>query len=110
MLRGNALGMELHAVHGEFAMGEAHDQPVLALRRDLEAGRQRCPLDHKRVVAGRGEARRNVMEYALALMRDLAQLAVHGRGAADDLAAEGLPDGLMPETNAEYGDPAGGPL
>src|SRR5215468_6375959 len=50
------------------------------------------------------------MEYALALMRDLAQLAVHGRGAADDRAAEGLPDGLMPEADAEHGNPAGGLL
>ena len=36
----NRLGMELHSVHGEFAMAERHDFSVVAFCSDFETPRQ----------------------------------------------------------------------
>ena len=41
-------------------------------------------------------------------MVDLRHLAVHQLGGADDPAAEGLPEGLVAEADAEDGGPTGG--
>jgi len=36
----HGLGMELHSVHGEFAMAERHDFSVVAFCSDFETARQ----------------------------------------------------------------------
>jgi hypothetical protein len=43
-------------------------------------------------------------EDGLAVVGDLAGLAVHQLGGADDVAAEGRADGLVAEADAEDGD------
>src|SRR4029079_782930 len=51
MLRGDALGMELYAVHRVALMPHAHDEAIVGRRRDLELLRQARPIDDQRVVA-----------------------------------------------------------
>src|SRR6185312_5464410 len=102
--------MELHAVDRQLAVSQAHDQAVVGLGGDLEATRKRGPLDDQRVITRGREAGRDVLENALAAVADLAEFAMHRDRPADDLAAEGLPDGLVAEADAEDGDLAGGSL
>ncbi len=53
--RENRFGMELHRFHGKVAMANAHDDAVIALRRDLETRRQ-APFDRvKRMIAADAE-------------------------------------------------------
>src|SRR3990170_7711378 len=61
MLRGDALGMELHPVHGIARMLEAHDHAICRLRGDLQSLRQACALDHERMVARGGEVLRGAV-------------------------------------------------
>src|SRR5688572_4283865 len=46
VLGGDALGMELHAVHRQPGMGDAHHQFVVGLRDDRKLGRHGRALDH----------------------------------------------------------------
>src|SRR6476661_8171335 len=53
------------------------------------------------MIARRLEWRVDAAEDAAAAVADFGELAVHHLWRAHDLAAEGLADGLMPETDAE---------
>src|SRR4029078_13486741 len=55
MLRGDALGMELYAVHRVALMPHAHDEAIVGRRRDLALLRQARPLADQRVVQRRRE-------------------------------------------------------
>ena len=57
--------------------------------------------DDEGVVAGAGHRRGNAGEDGLAVVGDLAGLAVHQLRRADDVAAKGRADGLVPQTHAE---------
>ena len=48
---GDALGMELHAMHGMRLVLQAHDDAVVRLGRDLEAIGQGRALDDQRMIA-----------------------------------------------------------
>ena len=52
MLSEDGLGVELDAVDGEVAVGEAHDFAFGGFGRDFEAGRQGFAFDDEGVVAG----------------------------------------------------------
>src|SRR5262245_17445857 len=102
MFGGDALRMELNAVHRKAAMGEPHDQAVVGLGRHHEVGRQARPLDHQRMVAGGLERRIDAAEDAFAPVLDLGELAVHLRRRAHHLATERLPDRLVAEADPEH--------
>ncbi len=88
-------------VYRPMPMLEAHDLAVFGPGGDLELGRQGVALDRQRVVARRRERVRQALEQALAGMMDRAGLAVHEGLGADDVAAEGLAHGLVPEADAQ---------
>ena len=58
MLGRDALGMELHAVDRQVAVGDPHDEPVIGLGRHLEVARAGVAGDDERVVARRREMSR----------------------------------------------------
>ena len=47
VVRGNALRMELHAVHRQFGVLETHDQAIAGLRRNRKLDRQAFPVDNQ---------------------------------------------------------------
>jgi hypothetical protein len=53
MLGGDALRVELHPMHREALVLEAHDHPVSRLSRNLEGVGEREPLNDERVIARR---------------------------------------------------------
>ena len=69
----------------------------------LQCGRQAVVLDDEGVVAGRLEVLRKAFEDAPTVVMDARGLAVHLPAGAGHLSPEGLPDGLVPETDAEDG-------
>src|SRR4051812_27630644 len=96
--REDGLGMELHAVRGQVAMGDGHhDAP--AARRHAQALGQ-VGVDDERVVAADGQRRGEAREQALAVVGDLRRLAVDGH-VADHLAAERLGERLVAEADAQ---------
>ena len=101
VLRGDALGVELHAVHGIALVLQAHDHAVGGLRGDLQHVGKARPLDHEGVVARGGEVLRDAGKHALAAVMDLRQLAMHQGRRAHHAAAIDLADGLMAEADAE---------
>src|SRR5215207_2840886 len=98
----DGLGVELHALHLEEAVAQAHDDAVGRRGRDFEAVRQTLALDDERVVARGGEAVFEPLEDRPAVVANLGRLAVDGLGAAHDAPAEDLPDGLVAEAHAEH--------
>ena len=101
VLRGDALGVELDAVHGIALVLEAHDYAVARLRRDLEHRGQGCAIDDQRMIASCSEVLRDAGKNSLAGVMQLGQLAVHQRGRPDHAAAIDLADGLMTEADAK---------
>src|SRR5262245_16090533 len=101
LLRSDAFGMELHAMHRQRAMLHRHDQPVIGLGGDMQAVRQRRAVDDQRVIAGGLEGLGRALEHALAGVGDHRQLAVHELGRPLDVAAKGLADRLVTEADAE---------
>src|SRR4029077_4093295 len=57
MLRRDALGMKLHAVHGQLRMGKPHHHAVVGIGGHGELARHARSLDHQRVIARRLERR-----------------------------------------------------
>ena len=101
VLRGDALGMELHAVHRIAFVLQAHDHAVGGLGGDLQRVGQALALDHQRMIARGREILRNAGEHALAGVMHFRQLAMHQGRRAHHAAAIDLADGLMAETDAE---------
>ena len=104
----DAFGMELDALNGEGAMAQAHNHgvPIAVFGGaggDGQFAGERALGHDERVIAGAGERGGQIVEDALAVVIDGAGFAVHEMGGADDLAAEGLADGLVAETDAEDG-------
>src|SRR5262245_55597219 len=66
VLRGDALGMELHAVHGVALVLQPHDDAVPRLGRNLQRLGQARGLDHERMVARGGEVLGDACEHAFA--------------------------------------------
>src|SRR5262245_63787683 len=100
VLGGDALWVELHAVHGMGAVLQAHNQPA-------GFGRHRKVLGKALALHDQGVIARNLKppgqssEYTFARVADARELAVHWLRGAHDVAAVGLADGLMAEANAQ---------
>src|SRR5207244_1400386 len=57
---------------------------------------------HQRVIPSGRESLRQSREQCLAVMKNVARLAVHQRGCADNLSAEDFPDRLMTQAHTKY--------
>src|SRR5256885_813875 len=97
--------MELHALERlELSMADAHNlAPVRAGGHD-EFLLDRLGLGEQRVIAGRLKFLRQPGEHAFAVVNDLRGLPVHETAGADDVAAESVTDGLMPQAHAQNRD------
>ena len=91
----NRLGVELYAVDGQFAVGEAHDFAFGGFGGDFEAGRKGFAFDDEGVVAGGFEGAGEAGEDILAGVQDGRGFAVHEAGGADDVASVNLADALV---------------
>src|ERR1700690_612299 len=100
VLGGDTLGMELHAVHRQGGMRQAHHQTVVGFGVDGELARHAGAFDHERMIARGVERPVDAAENAGAAVLDLEHLAVRRR-RAHDFAAERLSDRLVAEEDAE---------
>src|SRR5947209_10228492 len=107
LLRKNALGMELHALHWQPLVAEAHDHgssiAILSAGGDFQLLGQAFFLDDERMVARGGHRRRQAAENRTAVMHDAAGLAMHQVLRANHLAAECGTYRLMSQANSEDG-------
>src|SRR4051812_788181 len=71
VLRSDALGMELHAVHGKFGMRQAHHQTIVGFRGDRQLGRHAFAVHHQRVIARRLERAVDAAKHAFAFVLHL---------------------------------------
>src|ERR1700744_1971555 len=99
--RGDRFRVELYAVHWPGLVLHAHDLAIFGPGGDLQIGRQVFLAHRQAVVARGGEGGLQSGEDALALVMDLAGLAVHQRLGVDHLAAIGLADRLVAQADAE---------
>jgi hypothetical protein len=103
----DALGVELHALDRQLLVAHAHDLAVLGPGSDLQHLGAARALDGQRVVAVHRELRGQPSEHALLRGGDDAGLAVHELLRANDLAAKGRTNALVPQTHAQDGQLAG---
>ena len=96
--------MELHALYRELPVAQTHHSAVRCLRGHLQAVRQTLPRHHQGVVPGGHEGLGKTLENRAPVVVNLRYLPMHDGVGPHDLAAEGLPDGLVAETHAEDGD------
>ena len=101
MLGQDRLGVELDAVDGEVAVGEAHDFAFGGFSGDFEAGGEGFAFDNEGVVAGGFEGARETGEDILASVENRRGFAVHEARSADDVAAVNLPNALVAEADTE---------
>src|ERR1700675_1370998 len=97
--------MEMHTLHREFLMPQAHDDAGSVFVRspcaDFQIAWQILLGDDQRMIAGRGHWRREAAKDGLAIMLNLARFAVHQVLRAHPLAAEGCADRLVSEADSE---------
>ena len=96
----HGFGMELHALHPQGPVAQAHDDAV-RFRGDFQIGRHRFFLNDQRVVARRHKILRQILEDRFVVVMNAAGFAVHDLRRADDLPPERVSDGLMAEAHAE---------
>jgi hypothetical protein len=97
----HGLRVELHAVDRQLAVPQRHDDPRGRGAGDLQLVRHGVGIDRQRVVAGRGEGRRQTGEDAGPLVHHLAGLPVQELRRPDDLGTERLGDRLMAQADAQ---------
>jgi len=110
VLGDNAFGMELHAMHRQMPVRQAHHEPVFGRGGDFELGRHSALRDDQRMIARRLQRCLDAGENAFAAMVNGRELAVHRQSGAHDLAAKGLADRLVAEADAENRNPRAGRL
>ena len=93
--------MELHAPDRQSLMAHAHDLAFLGLGCDLEAIRQRVPLDDERMVACRGKGIWHAFEKILTIVLNHRSFAMHHAVIDDDICSKGVTDALMAQANTE---------
>src|SRR3954467_14166521 len=103
VLRGDALGMKLHAMRRIGLVRRAHHEPV-GLRDHVERARDRGAVDDERVIARGFERTVDAAKYASALVGHFGEFAIHRYRRAHDLAAKRLTHRLQAEADAEHRD------
>src|SRR6476659_947125 len=93
--------MELHAFHAQGGMAHAHDLAFGCFGGDLEAGRQTCPLDNQRMIAGRVEGIRQLSENRSSVVLDAGRLTVHKALGPHHLTPKCHRQRLVTETDTE---------
>src|SRR5262249_53554446 len=101
VLRGDALGMKLDAMHRQVFVREPHDEAVIGLRRHGELLRQGCAVEHQGMIARRLERPVDAAKHAAAGVANIRELPVDRRGSAHHVAAKRLTDRLMAEAHPE---------
>lgn len=101
IFRGDALGMKLDAMHGAALVHHTHDRAVIRCSGDFECSRHRLSLDDEGMVTRCFEIIIEAPEDASSRVMDAAEFAMHGHRRSYDLAAVGLPDGLMAQAYAQ---------
>src|SRR6185503_12075026 len=110
VLREDGVCVELHRFERQPCMTQRHDHPVVAPSRYGEIGRQRCLVDHQRVIARRLGRIRDAREDALAVVTHERRLAVTRLRRANHARAERDGGTLQAEADAERRDAALGRL
>ncbi len=98
----DAFGMKLNAVDIIFFMPQTHQQTILGPGARFELVGQARRIDHKRMIARCFKILFEAFKDALIVMRNRADLAMHGPRCRNDESAKSLSDRLMPQTNAEH--------
>src|SRR6185503_4925124 len=104
VLREDGFWVELHRFERQPCMTQRHDHPVVAPSRYGEIGRQRCLVDHQRVVPSRLGRIRDAREDALAIVAHERGLPMSRLGRTHDARAERDRGALQAEANAERRD------
>src|SRR5438132_9977923 len=92
--------MKLNSFSGEVTMPETHDDSVLGFCTDRQARRNLG--HHEGVIPRGGESLRQTAEESLAVVKNLAGLAVHQRGSPHNFSSKNFPDCLVSQTYAEH--------
>src|SRR3954462_15256693 len=100
VLRGDTLGMKLHAMRRIGLVHRAHHEPV-GLGDHVKRIRDRGAVDHERVIARGFERTVDAPKYAPALMGHFRELAVYRHWRAHDLAAKRLTHRLQAKADTE---------
>src|SRR5579862_6429015 len=100
-VRKHRLRMELHALHLELPVTQAHDCAVGCFGRDFKRLGQRFPFDDQRVVARGGKILRQTTKHRLAVMVNLTRLAMHHACCSNYASSERRPDRLVPQAHTE---------
>src|SRR5258708_24820783 len=99
--------MKLPPFDGEIPVPQSHDDAGAVFVRspcaDVQVAWQILLGDDQRVISSRSHRRRQAAEDGLAIMLNLAGLAVHKVLRAHPLAAEGCADRLVSEADSEHG-------
>ena len=99
----HALGVELHAVQGQVAVADGHDDAGLGAPVGEQRVRQRRRVDRQRVVAGRRERAAQPLEHAGVVVPDPGRLAVQQlRRPADGRATDDT-EGLVAQAHPQHG-------
>src|SRR5437899_3274605 len=105
LVRQHALGMELHTLNREILMSQAHDDAGSVFVRspcaDFQIAWQILLRDDQRMVARRSHGRSQAAKDGLAIVFNLAGLAMHQVLRAHHLAAKSCADGLVAEADSE---------
>src|SRR5579859_1773485 len=93
--------MELHAPDRKILVPDAHDFAFVSFSGDFQTVGQGVALDDEGVIARGGKGIGHAFKEVLPVMLYGRSLAVHHAVIDDDLAAEGVANALMSQTNAE---------
>lgn len=96
----DAFGVELHPVHWQFAVLQAHDRPIVKFGSNFQTVRKRRALYGEGMVPRGFERGRKTCEQGFSGMVDRAHFTVNDFMAAHDFAAKGLSDCLMAKADA----------
>lgn len=96
---GDGLGMKLNPVNWQFLVLQAHDCAIVKFGGDVQGSGQGGTVNHKRMISGRFERAGQPGKQTCAAVLHLPHFAVNDLVTAHNLAAEGLADGLMTQTD-----------
>src|SRR5271156_817162 len=102
--REDRFGMKLNAFNRQIAVPDAHDDPVVALSRHFETGRQFFRNRVQRVITAHAKFLRESRENTETAMPDQRRLSVHRVSEHTQFPAKRFDDALQSQTHAKYGN------